>query len=43
MKRLVALVAAGLMLVGMGFAPSAAHATAKQSIHTGQLRAIDLL
>ena len=43
MKKLAALVAAGLMLLGVGFAPSAAHATAKQSINMGQLRAIDLL
>ena len=43
MKKLAALVAAGLMLLGAGFAPSASHATANQSINIGRLRAIDLL
>ena len=44
MKKLAALAAAALMLLGVGFAPSAVHHSAKKKdIPVGQLRAIDLL
>ena len=42
MKKLAALAAAGLMLLGVGFAPSAAHSAAKKGPDV-RLRAIDIL
>jgi hypothetical protein len=42
-KKLAALAAAGLMLLGVGFAPSAAHAVAKKGGPDVRLRAVDLL
>jgi len=41
MKKLAALAAAGLMLLGVGFAPAVAHSVAKGS--PDRLRAVDLL
>jgi len=40
MKKLAALAAAGLMLLGVGFAPAVAHSVAKGG---ERLRAVDLL
>jgi hypothetical protein len=41
MKKLAALAAAGLMLLGVGFAPSAAHVAKKGP--DVRLRAVDIL
>ena len=40
MKKLAALAAAGLMLLGVGFAPAVSHGSAVQR---SQLRAVDAL
>jgi hypothetical protein len=43
MKKLAAFAAAALMLLGVGFAPSAGHMVAKKGTDAGRLRAVDLL